>query len=528
MTIPAFWSVALLLWALLADTVRCHRNIFEDSSADIPAIGTTQAPDADPWMTEKVAQEKRSRRALRRLKKSAKKNSKNSKHGHGDTWDDKNVVTTSINEKEAKSSRVNSTYRSPKQQQRSYNQHGSVSADEKHELNALEAYLNDFMAMSMPMPSPVFQVGRIHALATQYYDLLHQPNVFCTSFSFQEAASGPTRTPTASPRGEIPTRQPFVPSVPTAIPVAIVSPTQAPSEEMVTQQPTKSLIDIPLSDPPATIEPSQQSRTSGAPEFRTGVPVFVLTVVPTGQAGAVANSKAPSTISPSSVSSLLIVPTKSPALPTTDMSPAPLSMSPAIGVSPAVMDAPTESPVALPTNAPDILPVSTDSPTSTQLTPSSVPTVVPTNLPSDTPNVLSSTVPTAPIPMVCDPPITEIERQDQLLTILTDITPRSVVLTDGTAQNKAFLWLINVDKVCPQDSLNVVQRYVLAVLYYSLGGDSWNTCNSATSPTLAACSNRVRFLSADSECSWFNVTCTDGAISRIDLGTFLLAKYYAF
>jgi len=56
-----------------------------------------------------------------------------------------------------------------------------------------------------------------------------------------------------------------------------------------------------------------------------------------------------------------------------------------------------------------------------------------------------------------------------------------VLLTPGTPQNKALEWLVEDDKFssCPQDP-KMVQRYVMAVFYYSTDGGNWNECNAAS------------------------------------------------
>jgi len=63
------------------------------------------------------------------------------------------------------------------------------------------------------------------------------------------------------------------------------------------------------------------------------------------------------------------------------------------------------------------------------------------------------------------------------------------LLTPGTPQNRALEWLIEDDKlcVCPDEFLacrinsivpKFVQRYVMAVFYFSTGGGNWTECNA--------------------------------------------------
>lgn len=88
----------------------------------------------------------------------------------------------------------------------------------------------------------------------------------------------------------------------------------------------------------------------------------------------------------------------------------------------------------------------------------------------------------------------------------------------GTSQNSAFRWLVDLDgaQVCPENEIDVIQRYVMAVLYYSLGGDSWTKCSAEPS---SACEAGERYLSPANACQWFNVTCADdGNIVEVILG----------
>jgi hypothetical protein len=64
-------------------------------------------------------------------------------------------------------------------------------------------------------------------------------------------------------------------------------------------------------------------------------------------------------------------------------------------------------------------------------------------------------------------------------------------------------WLTQDDRLhlCP-DSPNLVQRFVLAHLYFALGGNGWNNC------TIQFCSDSP-FLSDVNECSWDGIVCTE-------------------
>jgi len=86
----------------------------------------------------------------------------------------------------------------------------------------------------------------------------------------------------------------------------------------------------------------------------------------------------------------------------------------------------------------------------------------------------------------------------------------------GSPQQKAYQWIAYVDTLqVPVSSVKqIVQRYVLVVLYYSMGGPSWRS--------------KLNFNSQYDECSWFRtfrsyklkqlgVTCnTDGKVSALN------------
>ena len=95
------------------------------------------------------------------------------------------------------------------------------------------------------------------------------------------------------------------------------------------------------------------------------------------------------------------------------------------------------------------------------------------------------------------------------------------VTTTGTPQNQAFQWLINDDpmQVCPEDFLDVQQRYILAVLYYSTEGDGWSNCNAPSAPNLSPCreGEEQRFLSSSDVCFWFGITCNRLRVSGISI-----------
>lgn len=126
---------------------------------------------------------------------------------------------------------------------------------------------------------------------------------------------------------------------------------------------------------------------------------------------------------------------------------------------------------------------------------------------------------------VCNSTLTAVQREEQILLILNTITPESKILTAGTSENKAFSWLINDDEaqVCPDNVLDVIQRYILAVVYFGMGGDNWIRCSSSDSPVQSDCTtNDERYLSEANVCQWFSVQCDNsiGNITGVSQGTY--------
>ena len=97
-----------------------------------------------------------------------------------------------------------------------------------------------------------------------------------------------------------------------------------------------------------------------------------------------------------------------------------------------------------------------------------------------------------------------------LFSLIADASPdKGEALSDTSSpQSMALAWLetnANLDSYTDQQK---IQRYVLATLYYSTGGDSWHDITG--------------WLSDDNECNWYNQAdegerCINGALVGLDL-----------
>jgi hypothetical protein len=108
--------------------------------------------------------------------------------------------------------------------------------------------------------------------------------------------------------------------------------------------------------------------------------------------------------------------------------------------------------------------------------------------------------------------------------------------TPGSPQNLAQTWIIELDplSLCPQAE-NLIQRYVMAVFYYSTRGGRWSQCSAPTEfdnqeaidsaneacDILAAGGSGSDAWLTHSECDWGGVACTSTdqlQVNRIDIG----------
>lgn len=110
------------------------------------------------------------------------------------------------------------------------------------------------------------------------------------------------------------------------------------------------------------------------------------------------------------------------------------------------------------------------------------------------------------------------ERQQQLLNIILNLSDLNFLIP-GSAQFQAFEWLADIDaaQVCPDNILDVEQRYSMATLYFATNGDNWSDCSRTTNSPCP--SDSTRFLSAVDVCFWFGITCSQQEITGISIDT---------
>jgi len=127
--------------------------------------------------------------------------------------------------------------------------------------------------------------------------------------------------------------------------------------------------------------------------------------------------------------------------------------------------------------------------------------------------------------------LTPTERRDEILRILSTVSRSNLFFETGSPQQDAFNWIVDEDsaQLCPDDD-SLVQRYTLAVFYYSTNGDDWKECNAPSdfdsqasiAAANAACTlttvnattifpNDIggsnAWLTSESECTWGGISC---------------------
>jgi hypothetical protein len=115
--------------------------------------------------------------------------------------------------------------------------------------------------------------------------------------------------------------------------------------------------------------------------------------------------------------------------------------------------------------------------------------------------------------------ISDVDRISAIREIISEVSSLLAVDTAGTDQNLAYEWLIsdgdNSLFVCPGDKQIVLERYILAVLYFATNGDGWDKCNRIKECTETGAQS---YLSKASVCEWFGIECNNGAVSMVELG----------
>jgi len=116
------------------------------------------------------------------------------------------------------------------------------------------------------------------------------------------------------------------------------------------------------------------------------------------------------------------------------------------------------------------------------------------------------------------------KRAEELLALYSTVSDPTAIAAPGTPQFKALNWILTQDTycICPDTTpaCELVQRYVMAVYYYSTGGEGWTNCGANSKvcdpaaimfPFILFCYEgaAARWLSDAPSCQWCGNNCDD-------------------
>ncbi|KAL3915125.1 MAG: hypothetical protein SGILL_005793 [Bacillariaceae sp.] len=234
---------------------------------------------------------------------------------------------------------------------------------------------------------------------------------------------------------------------------------------------------------------------------------------------------------PSSAPSVSAMPSNTPSVsaepstaPTVSAMPSHSPTVEGVGPTPNPSDFPTFEPSGGPTFFPTL--ESTGAPSAS---PSDLPSTERSRFPTFFPTTgaslegsaspsISSAPSEAPSLFVCR--ITPEQRIVGILGVLDQVANSDDIRNINTPQGQATNWILNLDEeqICPDDP-KIIQRWALAVMYFSTEGDNWTQC-SAGAPfcgVIPPFVGRSAFLSEVNECDWAGIRCNiEGCVTAIE------------
>jgi hypothetical protein len=232
-------------------------------------------------------------------------------------------------------------------------------------------------------------------------------------------------------------------------------------------------------------------------------------------------------------------PTSFPTQTPTNLSAAEVPTTPPIAtttppIAPTPTSLPTQSLPSSPTLAPTVSPKDSPTPAPTG-SPTGSPTVALTGSPSGSPTIAPtdgpSPMPTMMPTLTCN--LSESVRALLIRIVLNAVSNFDSFQDENSPQATAVEWLLGNDMeyLCP-GSPTLIQRYSLAVFYFSTNGNRWSQCaapdifsdaaielaNEACLAEPIADTGSNAWLTPGSECLWGGVVCnSEGFVQRIDI-----------
>ena len=91
--------------------------------------------------------------------------------------------------------------------------------------------------------------------------------------------------------------------------------------------------------------------------------------------------------------------------------------------------------------------------------------------------------------------------QRMALNMITEFASLTDFEDKSSPQHQALCWLLK-EITGPVDS-SIIQRYVLAVMFYSIDGDGWI--------------NNAHWTSGEDHCNWYGISCNKGVVDQLNL-----------
>jgi len=189
---------------------------------------------------------------------------------------------------------------------------------------------------------------------------------------------------------------------------------------------------------------------------------------------------------------------------------------------------PTDAQTDVPTNAPTPRPspLSSETPSSTPSSipssgPSHLPSEVPSSVPTSMPSFGPTSLPSIPAPSLSPSTSVELQRSNDMITVLTQLSGHDSIADMTSPQRKALDWMLHHDGLqLNAASPNFVQRYSISTFYFATTNsaqDHWDKCGADALQSSCPFES-LRFLSSNNECNWFGITCNaNNEITRINM-----------
>ena len=111
------------------------------------------------------------------------------------------------------------------------------------------------------------------------------------------------------------------------------------------------------------------------------------------------------------------------------------------------------------------------------------------------------------------------DRSSSIMNVLSSLSLQETLMNLTTAEHQAYKWIDELDEliVCAHTRGKVVQRYIVALIYFAMNGDEWLNCRAASSDIQGNCEENERWLDKSHECEWFGIRCdSTGKYSATD------------